>query len=719
MSFKNIPNIEVEYRNQIDDVVNEFYLPVLSQAVTYKRAVGYFSSEILVRISKGIGQLIKNGGTIQLLISPKLSVEDLKTIEKAKDSFVSKHSIDQLEDLIDKESQDRLSLLYFLLSSKKLTIKFAIVKDQKYGIYHEKLGLLKDDEGNIVAFTGSANETGAAIDYNYESIDVYQSWKNDSDFERCNIKEMAFERLWSNEDKAIETIELSDVISKKLLKYKNDDQSYVLDIDNYYLKKQNKKNTYPENPVGKSFFDYQITAINNWKLNNYIGIYDMATGTGKTFTALGSIVQLFKDKKRIFVIIIVPYIHLVDQWNEEANDFNIFPTLIYSENSQWKDTIKRKISWFQLKQSNFECLITTNASFTNLFLQQQLELVKNELLIIVDEAHNIGAQKLSSSLNNEIKYRLALSATIDRHNDAIGTQKIYDYFNKKVISIDLAQAIQKGFLTPYEYYPVIVYLTDEERLKYYDISYKIIKILGSKDYDKLSYDEKELIKILSLRRARVVAGALNKIEKLSEIISKTYKNDHNMLIYCGAVIYKENTSENDYSEDIRQLDLVIKELGINQGMVVSRFTSLESKDQRKDIKKSFIEGDLQALVAIKCLDEGVNIPAIKTAFILASSNNPREYIQRRGRVLRRFPGKQISRIYDFITIASPFEEVSMLDQKTKKIEASLAIKELKRIIDFSQISNNPTFSNDIIELIETSYDLNRIRIDETEEILYE
>jgi superfamily II DNA or RNA helicase len=204
-----------------------------------------------------------------------------------------------------------------------------------------------------------------------------------------------------------------------------------------------------------------------------------------------------------------------------------------------------------------------------------------------------------------------------------------------------------------------------------------------------------------------------------DIIGKSFSKDNNMLIYCGAVIYKDNLVDEDYNDDIRQIDLVIKELGTTLRMATARFTSLESKQARINIKNAFINQDLQALVAIKCLDEGVNIPAIKTAFILASSSNPREYVQRRGRVLRKFEGKSKSIIFDFVTLASPLEEVRFLDKKSKKTEEILAQKELIRIKDFSLISLNPSNSNVIINSIESSFGLDIIQIDEDEWGYYE
>jgi superfamily II DNA or RNA helicase len=711
VNFRNIKFLDYEYRNQLINVVNEFYVPVLSEAKIYRRAVGYFSSDILVKISKGIGTLIKNGGSIQLLISPKLSIDDFEVFKKSQNQFVSDFLLKHLIDLIDNESKDRLGLLYFLLVTKKLIVKFAVLEKSGYGIYHEKLGILKDSEGNSVVFTGSANETIGGIENNYEAIDVFTSWTSDDGYKRCALKEFAFDKLWNNEDVAVKTLDISIVLQEKLFVYKKDvNDEEIVSIDEEYLKKEKIIiKDFPKNP-NKTFHDYQLEAILNWKENNYIGIYDMATGTGKTFAALGSIVHLFNEINPLFVVIVVPYIHLVDQWGDEAEEFNIHPLLISSENKKWREELSRKVAWFKLKKSKFECIITTNASFKNSKLQEELKTIADQSLIIVDEAHNFGSKQLSSYFEVNYKYRLALSATIDRYRDEFGTKKIYDFFQKKVITVNLGDAIQKGFLTPYEYFPILVNLSEEEREKYYDFSEKIIRILARGKFEDLSFDEQEKLKRYALARSRVVAGAENKVIRLIEIIKEKYLSEYNLLIYCGAVNYTSSNTESEYSEDIRQIDHVIKELGRNNGMLVSRFTSMESKIERSKIKSSFIEKDIQALVAIKCLDEGVNIPSIKTAFILASSTNPREYIQRRGRVLRKFDGKKISTIYDFITLVSPLDNINILDENSFKIEANHIIKELTRMRDFALLSNNPRTSNDIISELEELFALNTIKI---------
>lgn len=278
------------------------------------------------------------------------------------------------------------------------------------------------------------------------------------------------------------------------------------------------------------------------------------------------------------------------------------------------------------------------------------------------------------------------------------------FFGEKCITYSLKRAIQEDKLTKYRYYPILVELDEDELGKYIELT-KRIKQFKYKSNDNMKLIPDALKKLL-LQRARIIAGAKNKLNKLIEIM-QPYKNQNNILVYCGAVKYGEDGYE-DSLEEKKQIKLVIEKLKKDLGMTVSKFTSEENSEERETLKAAFKNEEIQALIAIKCLDEGMNIPAIKTAFILASSTNPKEYIQRRGRVLRKFPGKQYAEIYDFITISRPLEQLIRLSKEDKELEISLAGKELVRLIDFANLSDNPQYSNKIIDDIRSAYSIDVI-----------
>ena len=704
-------SIKKEYRSPRDNIVNDFYIPLLKESVLYKRSVGYFSSSSLIELTYGISKLINNNGKIQLITSPNLSDEDIEAINKGyeiRENIIERTLLQYLTEPKNYFEEERLNLLATLIAEEKLDIKiaFSLNKD-KVGLYHEKLGLIYDDEFNVIAFSGSMNETKTAFNNNYEIVDVFTSW---TDPDRIKTKEEAFNNLWNNFDPNAQIYEFPKIVKDKLLSYKKDNVNYEIDKQQFNQEEISKLKIItnkPEIPSNITLHSYQQEAIENWKNNNYIGIFDMATGTGKTFTGLGAITKLYQDKKgKLAVIIVCPYKHLVNQWVEDIIKFNINPIIGHSESKQdYKQKLKLAIMDYNLGISDFFCFVCTNSTFAINDIQKQLDNIRRDTLLVVDEAHNFGANYLKKTLKDRYQYRLALSATLERHNDEIGTKALTDFFGKKCIEFTLDEAIEKKFLTPYEYHPVIVYLTDEELDKYRELSKELTRCLVEKN-GKIKLNEKG--ERIALERSRLVAGAYNKISTLSKEI-KPYIKDNHLLVYCGATtIYREDDDyqEEDNIEDIRQIDAITSLLGNDLDMYVSQFTSREDSEKREIIKRKFADGEyLQALVAIKCLDEGVNIPSIKTAFILASTTNPKEYIQRRGRVLRKFKGKEYAVIYDFITLPRPLDETINLTEEEIRCEKSMVKNELNRMIEFKRLALNKMKSDKLIDEIKETYQL--------------
>lgn len=725
-------NLKQEYRSPRDNIVNDFYIPLLKESVLYKRSVGFFSSSSLLEISYGISNLINNDGKIQLIASPNLSEEDIEAINKGyelRENIIERVLLQYITEPQNYFEEERLNLLATLIAQERLDIKIAFsLKNNKLGLYHEKLGLMYDKDNNIVAFSGSMNETETAFVSNYEIVDVFTSWNDNA---RVTIKQNAFDNLWNNEDQSAYIYDFPEVAKNKLLSYKKDFVDWNIDkkefttkhIDSTIEKLKTVTNS-PEIPAGVSLHDYQKRAIETWKEKRYNGIFDMATGTGKTFTGLGAITQLYKDLKgKLAVIIVCPYQHLVNQWVEDIVNFNINPIIGHSSSEQrdFKQRFKMAIMDYNLGVRNFFCFVCTNGTFATEYIQSQINNIRGDVLLVVDEAHNFGATNLKKTLTDKFNYRLALSATLERHGDTEGTQALLDYFGEKCIEFTLEDAI-KGtngdkFLTPYQYHPVVVYLTDDELEEYHSLSREISKCIIKKNgKTKLS----DRGKIIAQKRSRLIAGAFNKVNALAKEI-KPYKNDNHILVYCGATKIAE---QDENGEDMRQIDAITELLGKNMGMNVAQFTSKEDSYTRDLLRRKFFDGDyLQALVAIKCLDEGVNIPAIKTAFILASTTNPKEYIQRRGRVLRKYPGKEFAIIYDFITLPRPLDEAINLTYEEIKCEKSMVRNEVNRMIEFNRLAMSKMEADKLIYEITDTYKLNEDdNLDdniEMEEIYYE
>lgn len=723
MSLKD-KYIKNEYRSLLDNVVQDFYIPLLKEAVSYKRAVGFFSSSSLVELTKGIASMAERGGKIQIVASPYLSDEDITAIKKgysAREEIIEKALLRQISDeTLDYYSMQRLNLLACLIAQDILDIRIAYTEGKNsIGMYHEKMGLIEDADGNVVAFSGSMNESAISMSINYETIDVFRSWGDESEKERVLLKQNAFQSIWTDSEPNIKVLEFPSISKALIDKYRRSAPNYAVDDKQFDSKTPNfRKYTDGQTVLTTAavgaripdtiiLHDYQQEAITSWVGENYHGIFDMATGTGKTYTGLGAISKLSEDlNDKLAVIIVCPYQHLVEQWVEDIVRFNIKPIIGYSSSPQkdWKNRLSKAVRDQKLRaDKSFFCFVCTNATFTNDHVQEQISKIHFPVLLVVDEAHNFGASSYTQLLDNRFTYRLALSATLERHRDEDGTAILYNFFGKKCIEYPLERAIDEDKLTPYKYYPIVVHLNEDELSNYEQLSYEMSKCIIKDKRGKYKLNKHG--EILALKRARIVAGASEKLDTLREQI-QPYIHDNNILVYCGAtnVLDEHSDFSSSDADDVRQIEAVTNILGNEFGMDVAQFTSKENMETRASIKEQFQRGDrLQAIVAIKCLDEGVNIPGIRTAFILASNTNPKEYIQRRGRVLRKAPRKPYAVIYDFVTLPRPLDSVASLTTEQAQRDLALVKNELARLKEFGRLSQNSMNANNLIWDIQEAY----------------
>lgn len=720
MNLKNI-EIKSEYRSLIHDVTKEFYIPLLSTSNLYRRAVGFFSSTILIQIADGVAALAKNNGNIQIVASPHLSTEDIEAIKNGYDrrKIIHQALIRELNITTNAFEERRLNILSNLIADEILDIKIAFTESgPNMGMYHEKMGIISDSYGNHVAFSGSMNESYNAIKSNYEVIDVWCSWKSDEQYKKVDKKILAFTSIWNDTEPNIRIIDFPDLKQEIIERYKRTHSVNYADIavgEEY----EAVADAHLDNPPWiktpddyPPYYGYQLQAMETWKANGYRGIFDMATGTGKTLTALGALELLCQELQgNIGIIIVCPYQHLIEQWIVDIREYGVDPIICYSA-YDWKKKFRLALRDYSCGALKNFCVVTTNSTLATKYFQDEIDRLKKVICIVVDEAHNFGARQQLECMKDIYKYRLALSATIERHRDEDGTKRLLDFFGEKCIEYTLEEAIHEDKLTPYYYYPVPVYFCADELEHYNELTEKIIKILRNNKNRRGPLPK--AAEMLMIKRARVVAGARNKLSALHDILFNDFADDDHILIYCGAtsvanVSYREGVVE---SEEKRQIDLVADMVGNGLGMRVSKFTSEEDTKEREQLKKDFSDGDMiKVLVAIRCLDEGVNIPGIKTAFILASSTNPKEYIQRRGRVLRKAPGKKFAKIYDFVTL--PRDLTSSIPQNAYlSSEYSLIKREYERMEDFAKLAEN---SSEVVKLqdeISAYYKLNYIGVDD-------
>lgn len=711
MDFKAI-DIRESYRSDKGNIVDLFYLPTLSQSIEYCRAVGYFNSASLAKAAKGVTALIENGGKMKLIASPQLDDQDVEAFKKGykqREEIIKRSILKEFEHVENEVVRKRLRFLAWLVAEELLDIRFALVKEG-HGIYHEKIGILKDAEGNTIAFGGSPNETLGGIYSNFESIDVFRSWIKGEE-SRVHDKMGYFENLWNNRTQKLEIIDFSEASKREIFEQfkpenrpTGDPESSisnetitVMEEEKKYEKKSSKEIKIPD------YIDlrpYQREAIANWFENNGQGVLKMATGTGKTITALSAATtlrgHLKKDGQPLTITVVCPYQHLVTQWDENAREFGYVPIKCFKSRHTWNKQLNSAITSVNAKVKDDLFIITTNSTFSGSEFQKLLSNLNQPLLFSVDEVHNLGSKKMRKQLPESAEFRLGLSATPERWYDDEGTQQLYEYFGKPVFEYGLKEAIENGYLTEYDYYPVQVPLTDEELTEYLQISEKITYMMASDEYDL--EDEDGPLSRLLIKRARITANAQNKLSYLEDEIKKHNITDstHN-LIYCGDGRVDLETQE----EEVRQIEAATRLLGNKLGMLNSSYVAETDTDERKKLLKNFAEGEIQALVAIRCLDEGVDVPQTRRAFILASSTNPRQFIQRRGRVLRKAEGKEKAEIWDFIVLP-PFDAVQ---ESSFSVERKLIEKELKRVIEFTKLAKNGAQAENMLLDIKKQYNL--------------
>lgn len=429
----------------------------------------------------------------------------------------------------------------------------------------------------------------------------------------------------------------------------------------------------PEIPLSLQLRSYQKQAVNNWFANRGRGTLKMATGSGKTITALAIATELYHQINLQALIVVCPYRHLVTQWAKEAEKFNLKPILAFESVHQWQRQLSTELYQLRSGYQPFLTLITTNATLISESLQSQLCYFPEKTLIIGDEAHNLGSPKLEESLPRNIGLRLGLSATPERHFDEKGSEAIFNYFGAVLKpELTLADAIRQGALVRYLYYPILVELTEAESREYKRLTTRIGWALMNNE----NFENNDTVTALLMQRARLIGTAVNKLNALRQLMKKRLNTSHT-LFYCG-----DGTVDHLEDASTRQLEATVELLGSELGYRVNTYTAETPLLEREKLRRQFEQGELQGLVAIRCLDEGVDIPAIQHAVILASSSNPRQFIQRRGRILRPHPGKERATLFDMIVLPPELERDAL------EVERNLLRKELKRFLEFADLADN-------------------------------
>lgn len=675
MNFKDIP-LEISYISVGEDSFSQILNPLLACTKVYKRSVGYFSSSALNFIGDGLLEMARNGGKIYLATSPHLSDEDILAI---KNGYIDRDRIENcfindVQNTLLKLSDENAKMLYLLVKEGVVDVKIVI---RNSGLYHDKLAVLEDYDGNVVACVGSNNETGAGYNNNYEKTRVYKSW-NDTEG-RIADETAEFDSIWENSN-------------KQLLIY-----DFMSAFESELLDRIEKRGVYENKGTKYKMRPYQDDAKNGWNKNNHSGFFVMATGTGKTITSLYSIKE-FVEENEIFTVIAVPYKHLVSQWAEDVKEF--FPEAeVHIVHGEIKDAETKIYASYLQSKKHYKpiIVITTIKSF---FLDRYVNLYSKidfEKILIVDEAHNF-ANRISDELDEKYKYKLGLSATPVFGSDTEKTKRLLDWFGGQVIDLPIEKALGK-YLVNYKYHPIYVYATEEDEKKFAKANSLMLSAIDP--VRQIIIDEEKFT--LGYRgRLRAISMAEEKHTRIAEIFSHIEDKDHT-IIYCsdGKLWYDGGKKTNEPKE-IRHLESILNLINdsclrsVGSGKA-SKFTASEGIDERMELIDSFNKGYIEYLVAIRCLDEGINIPSIKSALILSSNDNYREFVQRRGRILRLYTDKnnvekKVAHIYDVIVLPS-------LGNKT------FAEIEFRRFYEYSRLALNKDNLLDTLEGYLAQYDL--------------
>jgi superfamily II DNA or RNA helicase len=664
-------NLLASYHKGTDNIANDFYQPCLERSIKYDRAVGFFSSSIYIIAWNSLRKFIVNGGTIRIVCSPYLSQKDIEAItEGYKDRSnedIGPLLVAEIERLLSNPIMEKpTKVLASLIALKKIDIKIAYMRHddfQSSRLFHDKVGIFSDSFGNHVAFKGSMNETwlGLAEDGNLESVDVFVTWADNRDKDRVLSELHYFELIWSNSYPSIETKAFPDIALEALRKIASNTDwlGLVEDIQNAI-----SHTIEPDLNIRKrELRSHQVGALENWRKNHRRGILKHATGSGKTVTALQAIREAVGLNET--PLILVPSELLLLQWKKEIEEelCDIHPQILLcgAGNTTWS---KNRVlaAWTKKNDASRIVLATMQTASRDAFLKSISQ--GNHLLLVADEVHKLGSPEHSKIMSLETGPRLGLSATPERHGDIKGTIEIMTYFSGIIApEFSIEDAIRANILTPYAYYPHFIELRNAEQEEWNEITQNIKKLYAMFLNDKSDNDYmKKKIDNLLIQRARVVKKAENKIPVTVDIIKNYYKQGERWLVYCEDQVQLENVID------------VLRTINIS----CTAYHSAMQGDRQQTIRHFESNGGI--LISIRCLDEGIDIPSITHALILASSKNPREFIQRRGRVLRKAPNKKIACIHDCLVIPKN------IDGSMEGI--SIIEGELVRALEFSKHAIN-------------------------------
>lgn len=659
------------YRTYNNCIEKEFYVPSYYESIRLNRAAGYFSLYSLLLSIDGIIRFIRNKGQINIICSPDLSQSDAELIDACLSldkEHITKSLIESIVgSLLSEDEIGQMDIICNMLSDGILKIKIAYMP---LGIFHEKFGIFIDSDHNMVYFNGSLNETKRALEYNHESIRVDWTWRSAEAKLIIENENAYFESLWNNQVNSVCVIDFPEAVKNELFNRYKRSETLITAIDNYIQGNSSKKGK-------KNLYNFQEDAITQFFNNNGRHFYEMATGTGKTFTSIKTIERLRgQSEEKLFIVICVPQIDLQSQWERALNDEGFDKVYLFGGNGNDYDrTISEASIAFHTEDKDVVCVSVYDTFFAKVY--QKIRNISN-FFIIVDEAHNLTQGNINILKQLKPRYRLGLSATIERYHEEESLDIRRFFSEEPPFHFGIEEAIENGFLSKYEYHPIFVHLTEDEQERF-ALKTRLLAQENDKEEPDSSYIER-----LSRERSLILKQASEKIEKLSELADKGY-NFVNSVVYCG---------QGKDSDGDSIIDNVTRVL-YNHGLVVSQFTS--KTQDRKKVLYEFEHGYYDTLAAIKCFDEGVDVPKLDKLYIMASDSSLRQTVQRRGRVLRKCKesGKTIAYIYDMVVLPA-------ISVGTYGCDSLLSI-EFPRAQEYNRLALNKDDNDKIFQELQREY----------------
>lgn len=719
----------------------EFFNNALKNSYLFDLELGYFNSAAINVLSFAFATFIRNGGIMRMAINHIVTEKDKHAIQAGEQGNVEPPlditNIEELTKVLDEYGEHFFRCLAYLIQEHRILIKIIRPKGTN-GLAHTKRGMFSDGD-TIVSFSGSANFTLGGFINNREEITLSFSTSPDPLIQKriANRKD-DFNKLMSGLDESVEYLSTADLESALSERYGKQEIEDLLDVEK---KLKEYKKEHADNSAiifdeidgsfrGKPCFpygnprNYQQQACIKWKNNKQKGLFAMATGTGKTLTSLNCLLRIYKVYGYYKAVILVPTITLVNQWEQECKRF-LFSQIvkISSKNRLWRqelDALKAKETFNLSGIEPSYIIISTYASFAreNVFydLMSFPSKAMKQTLLIADEAHNMGAGRILDRLDG-IKYlrRIGLSATPERQFDEKGNRALLEFFgcrnDEYTFEFSMQEAIEKGYLCRYEYYPHLVQLTDNEMNEYLRISQQLYKFFNHEDGGFPASSSDDICLRLLLKRKRVIHKAANKEDIFRTIVQQRYKEKGDLkytLVYVPEGNHPDDYEADRFIEaesvlDDNEADRIIDTYteivrNISPTTTVKKFTS--GIKEINSVLEDFASGRLEVLTSMKCLDEGVDVPRSELAIFCASTGNPRQFIQRRGRILRNHPDKHKAVIHDLVVapVVSSSDECFAMEQ-------SLLRNELKRVRDFATMSENADFAYTELEEVLSYYGL--------------